>query len=224
MKIATLNLGHQVLRPKHVPRDLLDALLALDTNVLFLTEYVETPEYDAALRACWPHVLASEQVQYGASKARVANQVVALSRWPMSPRPGLPPLPDVHASSNFLSVEVRERVFTGLRAPAYPSAAMWYLYWEELRARLDGDVVIGDFNVDPRRARKRDRVLPEGWRVVTPSGGVSYRSTRNGTESVVDHALVRPGVKVVAAEYRPEFLGRWGLDHCPLVIEVTFPE
>lgn len=220
MKIGTLNLGHQVRRPRHVPVGLLDALTTLELDVLVLTEFVSTPAYAAALLRRWPHVIASEQVQYGSSRARFANQVAVASRWPMVAREGVSATPDVHAQTNFLSVSFHGVVVTGVRAPAYKRASDWYGYWNMLRERLDGDVVIGDLNVDPTRSRKRDRVLPEEWQLVTPPG-VSYRSPKNGTESTIDHALVAPGIEVQGAEFRPEFFARWGVDHCPLVINVT---
>lgn len=109
-----------------------------------------------------------------------------------------------------------------MRAPACVARTDWYAYWDSLRARLDGDIVIGDLNVDPSRPSKKDRVLPERWQVITPLGR-SFRSLKNGTESTVVHALVRPGVEVVAKEYRPGFFGRWKLDHRPFVVDVAEP-
>lgn len=44
VRIATLNIGHQTIRPRGVPDEMLDALVALDTDLLFLTEYVATAE------------------------------------------------------------------------------------------------------------------------------------------------------------------------------------
>ncbi|HVI03439.1 MAG TPA: endonuclease/exonuclease/phosphatase family protein [Enhygromyxa sp.] len=218
MKIGTLNIGHQTLRPRVIPEDLLDVLVALDLDLLFLTEYVNTDDYAAALNRRWPHVLNSAQAPYRSSRSH--NQVVALSRLPLRARAGHQPVPTEAARTNFLSVEVAGLIVTGMRAPAYKPRD-WYAYWDALAQRLDGDVVIGDFNVDPSRRRRRDQVLPMGWRLVTPAHGPSYRSLRNGSESAIDHALVRHVVELRGeAIYDPKFFGRWGLDHCPLVIDV----
>jgi hypothetical protein len=221
MKIATLNLGHQARRPKHVPKDLLDALFALEADLIYLTEYVNTREYETALRARWAHVEMSEQLPYN-ERGLWSNQLAALSQEPLLVLPGIPADPDRDAATNYLCVKTVGLTVTGLRAPAFQKAADWYGYWETLGKYLTGDFVIGDFNVDPSRGKKRDRVIPDGWTVVTPlGGGPSYRSLKNGSSSTVDHALVKPGIKVIAAEYRPEFFGMWGLDHCPLVVEIT---
>ena len=88
MRIATLNLGHQVLVPKQVPEDLLNALTELDADVLFLTEIVQSPAYLDALHARWPSVVASAQVQHSRSRSRFANQVMAVSRHACAHLPG----------------------------------------------------------------------------------------------------------------------------------------
>jgi hypothetical protein len=221
MKIATLNLGHRARRPGHVPNDLLDALLGVKADLLFLTEYVNTPEYETALRTRWAHVEMSEQLPYNA-RGLWSNQVTALSKEPLLVLPGIPADPDQDAATNYLCVKAGELTVTGLRAPAYQKAAVWYGYWEALGKHLHGDIVIGDLNADPSRGGKHDRVIPDGWSVVTPpGGGPSYRSLTNSTSSTLDHALVRPGIDVIAAEYRPEFFGKWGLDHCPLVVQIS---
>jgi Endonuclease/Exonuclease/phosphatase family len=217
LRLGTLNLGHQTIVPKQVPTDLLNALADLDADVWVLTEFVATPKYLHALASRWGHVLASPQVPCAAK--RFHNQVAVASRIPAEVRAGLAPEPSIEALTNFLSVSVAGLALTGVRAPAYSSRPTWYAYWDKLREHLDGDVMIGDLNVDPTRRGKKDRVFPQGWRVVTP-GGPSYRSLKNGTESTVDHALVRPGIEVFSAEYRPEFFSRWKLDHCPLLVEV----
>ena len=174
MKIGTLNIGHQTLRPRVVPEDLLDALVALDVDLLFLTEYVNTDAYAAALNRRWAHVLTSVEAPYRGSRCH--NQLVALSRLPLGVRDGHQSVPTEAARTNFLSVEVAGLIVTGMRAPAYKPRD-WYAYWDAL--------------------------------------------ARNGSESAIDHALVRPGVELRGeAAYHPAFFGRWGLEHCPLVIDV----
>ena len=52
----------------------------------------------------------------------------------------------------------------------------------------------------------------------------SFQSLKNESSSTVDHAFVTPEIKVVAAEYRPEFFGKWKLDHCPLIVEIRIED
>ena len=94
-------------------------------------------------------------------------------------------------------------------------------YWDSVARHLTCGVVIGDFNLNPERSPKEARMVPDGWRVVTPAcGEPSFRSLKNDSASTVDHAFVTPEINVVAAEYRPEFFGKWKLDHCPLIVEI----
>ena len=220
VRIGTLNLNHRALKPKAVPEGLVNALLRLETDLLFLTEYVSTSEYDQALRERWPHMHVTPQLRFN-QRGRWSNQVIALSQHPTSVRAAHAPYPSQDAMTNFLSVSMDGLVATGLRAPSYP-AATWYEYWRVVGERLNGHVVIGDLNVDPSRRRKRDRVLPSGWRVATPPGP-SFRSAATGAESTIDHVLLPVGVELLDATFRSEFFGRWGLDHCPLTVDVRLP-
>ena len=179
IRLATLNLGRQTLRPKVVPEALLQRLLALECDVIALTEFVASPAYLARLNALWSHVMVSETDECATS--RWYNEVALLSTRPMTAGMTLPEVPDACARTNHLCVHVDGIEVTGLRAPAYERRAVWYAYRELLSAKLTGDIVIGDLNVDPRRASKKDRVVPRGWSLVTPEGnGPSYRSLRKG--------------------------------------------
>ena len=219
MRIGTLNVAHQTRPPKKVPGDLLDALLDLDLDVLVLTEFVETPAYREAIAARWKHVLSSEQTP---RRSGFHNQVCLASKKRMEPLGGLPAIPTHTASTNFLAARIGGSLdLTGLRAPAFKVAADRSLYWETVARHLSPGIVIGDFNLNPERSRREASFVPTGWTVVTPeSGGPSFRSLKNKTSSTVDHAFVSKGIRVRAAEYRPEFFGKWGLDHCPLVVYI----
>jgi hypothetical protein len=218
MRIASLNLGHRALKPKTVPLELLDALVGLEADLLFLNEFVTTPRYREELLSRWRTLCETPQLKHN-DAGRWSNQIAALSNEPLAELPGLAPVPTQSAATNLMAVKFRTVVVTGMRAPAYPRSSDWYEYWSHLRDHLAGDVVIGDLNVDPRRGRKRDRVLPEGWRVVTPAGDSFQSRSRNAT-SAIDHALVRPEVEVMNARYATEFLHQWDLDHVPIVIDV----
>ena len=218
MRIGTINLNHRARKPSTIHSDLFQALDRLDTDLLFLTECVPTPEMMETLGTIWTSILASEQLKYD-NRGRWSNQVVALSKRTIRQRHKHPPIPTQCASTNFLAIQLGDIAITGLRAPFYQRASDWYDYWNALNQRLDGDVVIGDLNVDPRRNRKRDRVLPDQWSLITPAGS-SYRSTPHNTESALDHVLLADGLYADSCAYRDEFLGRWGLDHCPLVVDI----
>ena len=113
---------------------------------------------------------------------------------------------------------------TGLRAPAYTRARDWYGYWEWLTSVIDGDVVVGDFNADPRRRRKWDRVLSSlalthGFTIITPPDSWSFRHSRGG-EGQIDHALVRHRATAISARYETTtFVPRF-TDHAALVVEL----
>lgn len=219
MKIGALNCGHMAIR-RPVNPQLLGALMALDCDLLLLNEFVETAEWVAALESRWGSVLRSPVRPFNA-RGRWCNQVVALSQHSLEALAGPAPVPTQDAMTNALRVRCLGMEVMGIRAPAYPKAADWYAYWSALELR--GDVVIGDLNVDPGRGGKRDRVLPQGWQVVTPVG-FSFESQRqSGKRSAIDHALVRPGLAVQRAAYVAGLLGRWGLDHAPICVEVSVP-
>ncbi|TNE90370.1 MAG: endonuclease/exonuclease/phosphatase family protein [Deltaproteobacteria bacterium] len=209
-------MGHQV-RRRAVAERLLDDIANLGCDLFFLTEYVDTREYRSALEARWRHTLCSPQIEY--RRGYFNNQVIALSGSRPFPRPALLPVPDTCALAGFLSVEWNGLVITGLRAPYYKGKD-WTRYWAALRERLDGDVAIGDLNIDPSRNQPRDRQRLEGWSLVTPEGGPSYLNRGSKEGSNIDHALIRGAVRVVRAEYRTEFFEHHNLDHCPIVIDI----
>ena len=220
MRIDTLNVAHQTRAPKSVPADLLQTLANLDLDALVLTEFVETPEYREALTLHWPHVETSEQT---AKKSGFHNQIGIAANQPMRVLAPLPAVPTHTAQTNHLAVEIGALTLTltGLRAPAFKVAADRKTYWDSVARHLPSGVVIGDFNLNPERSPKEARMVPDGWRVVTPAcGGPSFQSLKNESSSTVDHAFVTPEIKVVAAEYRPEFFGKWKLDHCALILEI----
>ena len=107
----------------------------------------------------------------------------------------------------------------------WEKAADWYGAWEEMLPRFQGDLLIGDLNIDPSRSRRRDQkplsLLGEpGWQRAPTEGSWSYRSYSGATSSV-DHVFVRDGVAVVSAWYAAERIAGVGpVDHAALVVEV----
>lgn len=225
VRLVSLNLNHRtnakVLRP-----ELVSALLALGPDILVLCEYVEghgRPELHEALReGGLEHIAVSCTNKY--APGRWHNQILIASRLCINARPLADHGPEVCCSPNYLSVRTFGIDLTGLRVPAYTTAEDWYKYWEWLTSVLGGDVAIGDFNADPRRPRKWDRVLStladtHGFEIVTPKDSWSFRHSR-GAECQIDHALVRHAASATSARYEatpfvPEFT-----DHAALVVDL----
>ncbi len=124
------------------------------------------------------------------------------SRWPIevtSDRAGMHPC----NGCGFLSVQTHGLAMTGVRVPIWEKAADWYGAWNEMLPSFQGDLLIGDFNIDPSRMRKRDQkplgqLREAGWTHAVAEGGWSYRSY-SGVTSSVDHVFVRGGVEVKSA-------------------------
>ncbi len=227
MRIASLSVGHQTwARP--IPPSVLTSLLAQQPDSLVLVEYVEgqgRPELRAALaNAGLAHIAASDSL-LRRGKDAWWNQVFIASRWPIevtSDRSGMHPC----NGCGFLSVKTGDLAMTGARVPMWPRAADWYGASDEMLPRFEGDLLIGDLNIDPSRGRRRDqeplRQLREaGWRHAPAGGGWSFQG-RNGTGSAVDHVFVRDGVEVVLARYVAEgIIGVGPVDHAALVVDLA---
>ncbi|MCA9296486.1 MAG: endonuclease/exonuclease/phosphatase family protein [Phycisphaerales bacterium] len=225
IRLVSLNVNHRtharVIRPGLAP-----AFHALRPDVLVLNEYVEgrgRPEFHQALREIGlTHIKMSDTENY--SRARWRNQILIASRSHIEDRPLLDHGPEACCSPNFLSVHTFGFDLTGLRVPAYTTARDWYGYWEWLTSVIGGDVAIGDFNVDPRRTRKWDRVLPSladahGFKIVTPENSWSFRHSR-GAEHQIDHALVRHPARATSARYEADRFVPEFTDHAALIVEL----
>lgn len=225
LRVLTLNLNHRT-RPKLVPSSLIEVIGISTPDVVIFTEYVQSSEPDDLrhrfTEAGFLSVAISESVNY--QLGRWNNQILIASRQTIesssSPLGG----PDSMSRTNTLTVRTSGLQITGLRVPAYTSTREWYPYWTWLNRVLDGDVVIGDFNADPERPRKWDRVLDKlacenGWFRAKVDGSWSYRGT-NGSTSKVDHVLVRENIEVRAAKYiQDPFVPKF-TDHAALLVEI----
>jgi len=151
------------------------------------------------------------------ARAERQNQVLVATRacsrpgsWGAPPlRPQIPP--------NFLHVDIPGEGLqvVGLRVPMFVSGDSAgeheYRDWLLAQAPRWGEqptVVIGDLNVGPHRARSwQYRSLMsfenDGWNVVTPDEGWSYKS-RRGTTVRIDHAILAPGLRASCARYVAE--------------------
>jgi endonuclease/exonuclease/phosphatase family metal-dependent hydrolase len=127
--------------------------------------------------------------------------------------------------TNTLTVKTFGISITGIRVPAYTAATDWYRYWEWLNENLDGDIAIGDFNADPGRPRKWDRVLETlmqcgGWHRTNADGDWSYKGN-NGSTSRVDHVLSRGKVNILSARYVTDPFVPAHTDHAALLAEIA---
>jgi len=226
VRLLALNLNHRTL-PARVAPSLVDAIEAQSPDVLVFNEYVDigvAQELKGMLTAAgYMHQAVSENIEY--RRGRWHNQILIASKEaiedPSVPKDG----PDCMCSTNTLSVTTEGIRVTGIRVPAYTTAREWYPYWEWANRSLEGDVAIGDFNADPARPRKWDRVLATlessgDWLRPDIEGDWSYRG-HNGSTSRVDHILVRNGVSVSSARYVPEFFVPTHTDHAALIVDVS---
>jgi hypothetical protein len=224
--LLALNLNHRT-RPMPVAPTLVDEIHRRDADIVVFNEYVDQSvarEVRAVLaRAGFEHQTVSDSVEY--SPGRWHNQILISSKKPVVAETVPLNGPNDMARTNTLTVTTFGMSITGIRVPAYTVATDWYRYWEWLNENLDGDVAIGDFNADPSRPRKWDRVLETledsgDWIRPEISGEWSYRGN-NGSTSRVDHVLVRNGVKVAAARYIPAPFVPTHTDHAALLVEVA---
>ena len=226
VRIASLNVGHQTwARP--IPLTVVAALLDQQPDILVLVEYVEgdgRPELRATLAdSGLQHVATSAQVQRQGRSWW--NQILIASRWPIivtSDATGLDPC----NGSAFLSVETGGPAMTGVRVPMWETAGEWYGAWDKCVPRFQGNLLIGDLNIDPQRQRRRDQkplamLQRAGWSWHKADGDWSYKG-RTGATSSVDHLFVRGEVEVVSARYVVD--GAFGVgpvDHAALVVDVV---
>lgn len=230
MRVVSINFGHKT-RPHRVQPPLVGALLDLAPDVLVLVEYVEghgRPDLRAVLAAGGlQHIATSPAVVR--KEGRWWNQVLIASRWSVEP----PARPEVEGrdeglASALLRIRTGGLGLTGVRVPMRTSTAAWYAMWGTLVPAFEGDLLIGDLNIDPARSEKRDqeplRLLREaGWRRYTAVGAWSYRSG-SGHTSKVDHVFTRGHIAALSARYVSEPFVTEGLtDHAALVVEAVPP-
>ncbi len=225
MRLLALNLNHRTL-PAPVDPSLIAAIDAQGPDVLIFNEYVDigvAQQLKEMLAAAgYVHQAVSDCLEY--RRGRWHNQILIASREsiedPSTPKDG----PDCMCSTNTLSVTTFGIRVTGIRVPAYTTAGEWYPYWEWVNQSLEGDIAIGDFNADPGRPRKWDRVLAKlessgGWSRAGIDGDWSYKG-HNGSTSRVDHVLARNGITVSSARYVPEPFVPTHTDHAALIADV----
>lgn len=216
IRIATLNINHRT-HAKSIPFTFIEALGGLKSDVLVLTEYIEAGGRKNLRKGLsslgLSHFSVSKTTSY--AKGRWYNQVLIASRKPVEPAQFPPSAPEVSGNTNILCCDTFGLHLCGLRAPAYSRACDWNDYWSWLCENVRADIVVGDFNTDPNRNRKRDRVLDRfeqagGWIRAEAKGEWSYKG-HNGTRACLDHALVAGHLAIkralyVAKPFVPDFI------------------
>ena len=219
-ELLSLNLNHRTL-PAPINPALIHAIEKLSPDILIFNEYVDigiAQELKGMLTAVgYEHQAISDNVEY--RPGRWHNQVLIASKEPIVDQSVPLNGPDDMGRTNTLGISI-----TGIRVPVYTAAKDWYQYWEWLNGNLDGDIAIGDFNADPGRQRKWDRVLETliqngGWHLTDAKGDWSYKGN-NGSASRVDHVLSRGNVKVLSARYVADPFVPTHTDHAALLAEV----
>jgi endonuclease/exonuclease/phosphatase (EEP) superfamily protein YafD len=223
-KVFALNLNHRT-RPLPVAPVLIDAISELGADILVFNEYVDqgaARDIKTMLaQAGYEHQAVSDSVEY--SPGRWHNQILIASKDLIAEQSFPLNGPDEMGRTNTLTVKTVGISVTGIRVPAYTAASDWYQYWEWLNRNLDGDIVIGDFNADPGRLRKWDRVLETliqsgGWYRTDAEGDWSYKGN-NGSTSRVDHVLSRGDVIVSSARYVTDPFVPAHTDHAALLVD-----
>lgn len=224
MRIVSLNVNHRT-RPSPIPSGLALSIGDLEPDVVVLTEYVKGPDHEPFTNQMhemgFRHSAISQHVEY--KRGAWQNQVFILSRRPLVDVRLHRDAPEPQANTNILTVTVGAIRLVGLRAPSY-KGRQWLDFWHWIGEAAQGDVAIGDFNVDPGRGRARDKVLDGflakgDWNLVHAAGEWSYEGP-TGRRSCIDHCVVAPRHRVEAAFYQHEpFIGNM-TDHAALVVDL----
>jgi hypothetical protein len=226
IKLLSLNLNHRT-RPAPISPDVVSAIGELAPDALIFNEYVDQGAArdvrKLLSKAGYEHQAVSDSVEY--RPGRWHNQILMASRVSIESQHVPESGPDSMCRTNTLTIKTFGVSITGIRVPAFTTAGDWYGYWDWLNSSLEGDIAIGDFNADPERPRKWDRVLAgleqQGqWSRADIHGEWSYRGN-NGSFSSVDHILTRGCVTTQSARYMSAAFVPQHTDHAALVAAVA---
>jgi endonuclease/exonuclease/phosphatase family metal-dependent hydrolase len=236
MRLVHWNINHRT-REKRIPPALVDALAALEADLVVLTEYVHGPT-----RASFIDALSAAGLGHHVSSVLAPGEYLVLiaARAPLErgdivapPIAASVPSNALHVRSATLGVDV-----LGMRLPDYSrKPALRRACWDWIletanAARNRPFVILGDLNTDPAypRARCGDRLgmlVERGWQHALPAEGDSYWGP-GGAARRLDHAFVTPHFAVTAARYVTtvdghQLGGRGPLalsDHAALLIDI----
>jgi endonuclease/exonuclease/phosphatase family metal-dependent hydrolase len=223
LKIVTWNVAHQVRDTPLHPR-LIDAVRALDADVLVLNEYVHrTPDpsrasfLSALLAMGYRDPIISSQIlrNPGAvgEKPKLNNQVLIAAKVEVE-QGSLrgPAMVESGGETNFLHVRLAGGLeIVGMRVPSYDGAnlsAYWKKFLEILQSSQDRSILyVGDMNANPDEpgrggGAKLAALRAAGWQVPRPSGEWSFEA---GTS--IDHAIASSRFPAISARYVSEVAG-----------------
>lgn len=215
LAVAAWNVDHQI-HAREIPTPLVDALLGLNADVIFLSEFVDSGDSDRdrlrnKLREAGyaTQALAPAPSQYKGPRS-FYNRIFAASKLPFEIGDIAPPTTDEFATSNFLHLRLQDSdiELIGLRVPLWDRAEAFKnaLYRAELTktlrtaARQRALVVAGDWN------RYRFNQLEGLYAVPEPEGPWSYMNSR-GSNSRLDFAAHTNNVRIDDARYVYEVSG-----------------
>lgn len=215
LTVTSWNVDHQI-HAREIPMQLVEALIGIDADVVFLSEFVDSGDSDRGrLRSML------REAGYGSQALSPAperyrgprsfyNRIFAASKLPFEVGDITPPRTDEFATSNFLHLRPidSEIELVGLRVPLWDraEAAKNNLYRDELTtilrhaARQRALVVAGDWN------RYKFSQLDGLYSVPQPDGPWSYMNSR-GSNSRLDFVAHTPNVRIAGARYVYEVAG-----------------
>lgn len=236
MRIVAWNINSRA-RAKAFRDGFVEALSALEADLVVLTEYVTHDSHEMALDK-----LAGAGLRHRLSTEPTTgeNQVLILSRWELirGKITGPPIYPSV--PSNVLHVHVPEAGLEvlGLRMTdlrEWPKLRRAWWDWLESVAEQCVNrpfLIAGDMNTDATYSRARcgdrpARLVAGGWQHAAPSEGASYYTTTNLPKRI-DHAFVTKLFCVREARYATESGGHRLMgkpaealsDHAALVVDL----
>jgi hypothetical protein len=205
------NLKHATKRPA-VPGAVVEALVAFGIDVALFNEFVDDDrrvEFSASLEAAgYAYRLISEM-------DGPSNQVLAVSRLPISSGDVAAPMTDLFSRTNWLHVVVDGTgvELIGMRIPAYNTKAELTAYLADLCPILEriGDrpiAIAGDFNLDPFRlagdAVATTAPFPGAamFTSVNPVGAWSFMQPSGLGKSRVDHVAATAALTISDVGYR----------------------
>lgn len=209
MKLVAWNVNHRT-NPKIIPHSVTRFLSEYFPEVAIFSEFV-----DSKLLNQFYHEMKEIGFIYSSISEYFPsqNQILILSRLPMTLGHIQPPQITDSAKSNFLHVELPEKGLgiVGLRVPAYKSNSETKAYWSEIESiaskNIDRKLVfIGDLNYDPfRKSSSEAESIPFGvstsFFIPKPIGNWSYISGDGRRFSKIDHAIVSTSLKVSDVRY-----------------------
>ncbi|UCZ61898.1 endonuclease/exonuclease/phosphatase family protein [Mycolicibacterium phocaicum] len=221
--VVSWNVAHQIYE-RPIPHSLGAALIHINADVMFLTEFVD----GSSRRSFRRQLHDAGYIHQAITKAPAKhNRVFAASRVPFNLGDIAPPQieedkdGDAFAVSNFMHLQVSNSAIEliGLRIPAWRTAATKRDYRNALTGILhsaaDGRAltVAGDLNVDPFKTVRDHQIrsvpFPDAamYSVERPSGAWSFTNHNGANKTSIDHVLHTDSARVTDVRYIYDALG-----------------